>query len=813
MPYILCIDLQNKLEAILSELAPVFGFTYDLVDSEKEFLTKLAKGAYTSLLIVEEKKTGDLFTLLSKCAHQKPLSVCTLVDQSKNAKAYRSLKAELKIDFVLELPVMKEELAAVLRVLSGLEKKNESGEIDGLPDELVEKYRMTIFDKIEAIEEQIVQIEEAYGVKEPLVALRNTVHKIAGSAGAYGFGEAGRLCKAQELFLYDIYNAETLTLTKKEIDESNQRFLRLLKLAFQNIILRQESTLVKKKGYQQKGEQKHPTKLMPVFLSLVSTDLSLVRLFQKIASERQLSLEVESDPKVCLQKWSSAHVHPNALIVEEYFPFTSYTGLEVIHSLKEKWKDVTVSFGLLTLIDDLEKRMQWLTQGVEYILKKPLTEDNISSIFDQISTKRHLKQIKALIIEDDEDVGAIEMTALEQLGMSVYYLQDETRLLRTLEEVDPDLILLDINLPRYNGRELLQTLRSDIRFSNLIIVIVTVVTGEEFDQWAYAAKCDEIVHKPIDIPMLQARILNLVQRHTSLQSKTRLDPTTGLYPKDYFYAKVNDLFARSIGIHAAFTIIKLDFWDNLCSLLAPLELKDLLIQIAETVKSYFIKRSLVGYLDNGSFGLLFLNLLGGEIEFVINAFYTEVKKKILIAGRANIKITLSSATSLFAVGKLSISIVIGETEKALQKLQEEGSSHTIVKRLTPYIAEIERKHIILVDDDKDLCEVVVYAFQNHGFVVDQFHSGEEAINYIAKLEKLEGDTLVILDRILPDLDGLTLLRLIQEKFPGKIKAMFLSSLSTEKDILEGLKLGALDYITKPFSISILLQKALLLLNQ
>ncbi|MCH9609226.1 MAG: Protein-glutamate methylesterase/protein-glutamine glutaminase [Chlamydiales bacterium] len=813
MSSFLCFDPSETLDPIFAEYGALFGFTHENVKTEEELVENYTKESYAGCFIVETEQEKDLFSLLQKLISIKRLPIVVFVDQSRSSKSFQKLKIDLKVDFVLETPIDKNEVSSVLRKFSAQEKDKNEGDSDLLPPELVEKYVATIYDKIESIELAIQRAHEAYGSTEPLVEFRNIVHKIAGSAGAYGFGEAGQLCKAQEIFLYDIYNEPTITLTQKEIDEPNITFLRKVRLAFQGLELKTQPTQPSTKKAPRETSKAPPSSSAAAFMVLITTDLGLVRLFQKVAAQRHVSLDVESDPQHFLEKWNDPDAQPGTIILEEFFPFTSFSGIQLVDKMKSIWPNTPILYGILTQTDDLDKRLEWLTQGIDFVLKKPLTQENIVHLFDQISTKQTFQKIKALVVDDDEDIGSVEVMALEQLGIHTTFLQDETRLIKTLEEVDPDLLILDINLPRYSGKELLQTLRADVRFRNLIIVVATAIMEDKFDQWAYAANCDEIVHKPIDISFFQARISNLLQRHSSIASKARLDPVTGLFPKDYFLAKLSDLFSRSVGMQLGFTMLKLDSFENLSSLLSPLELKGILIQIAELIKSQFYKSSLIGYLDEGNFGVLFSNLLGGEIEFIIKRFYEEVKKRVLITGRENIKISLSGAISLFVAGKIPISTVIEETEKSLKHVREEGPFHLATKRLSEKEAIPEKSRVIMVDDDHDLCEVISYALRNHGFQIDVFNTGEDAIHYFSQLEKLEDNTLVILDRILPDRDGLTLLHLIREKFPGKIKAIFLSSLSTEKDVLAGLKMGALDYVTKPFSVSVLLQKALMLIHQ
>lgn len=124
----------------------------------------------------------------------------------------------------------------------------------------------------------------------------------------------------------------------------------------------------------------------------------------------------------------------------------------------------------------------------------------------------------------------------------------------------------------------------------------------------------------------------------------------------------------------------------------------------------------------------------------------------------------------------------------------------------------ERKTVVVVDDDEDLLNLLKYEFNQIGFDVKPFDNGDDALEFLLNEDKLKGVFLVVLDRMLPDMDGLDILQKFTEKFPGKIPVLIISVLDTEKDIVEGLQTGAVDYLTKPFSVFMLMQKALNLLK-
>lgn len=101
--------------------------------------------------------------------------------------------------------------------------------------------------------------------------------------------------------------------------------------------------------------------------------------------------------------------------------------------------------------------------------------------------------------------------------------------------------------------------------------------------------------------------------------------------------------------------------------------------------------------------------------------------------------------------------------------------------------------ILIADDEANIRDVVQYALERDGYAVETACDGADALARVAA----GGIDLVILDVLMPELDGLSLCRKLRAR--GDIPIIFLSSRGEEIDRILGLELGGDDYITKPFS--------------
>ena len=115
--------------------------------------------------------------------------------------------------------------------------------------------------------------------------------------------------------------------------------------------------------------------------------------------------------------------------------------------------------------------------------------------------------------------------------------------------------------------------------------------------------------------------------------------------------------------------------------------------------------------------------------------------------------------------------------------------------------------ILLAEDHDHLREIIEDYLIVHGYVVESFDNGEDA--YYSFLT--EGYDLVLLDVMMPKMDGFTLCKKIREKEETPI--LFITAKVQEVDQLKGYELGCDDYIIKPFSLPVLLAKCNAIMNR
>ncbi|MCI8634522.1 MAG: response regulator transcription factor [Eubacterium sp.] len=109
--------------------------------------------------------------------------------------------------------------------------------------------------------------------------------------------------------------------------------------------------------------------------------------------------------------------------------------------------------------------------------------------------------------------------------------------------------------------------------------------------------------------------------------------------------------------------------------------------------------------------------------------------------------------------------------------------------------------LLVVEDEKDMNQIIVKELESEGYVVDSCYDGESAFDYLCMAE-YDG---VILDIMVPKMDGFTILKKVRSRGIAT-PILFLSAKSDVDDIVRGLDLGADDYMVKPFEFKELLAR-------
>jgi two-component system alkaline phosphatase synthesis response regulator PhoP len=114
-----------------------------------------------------------------------------------------------------------------------------------------------------------------------------------------------------------------------------------------------------------------------------------------------------------------------------------------------------------------------------------------------------------------------------------------------------------------------------------------------------------------------------------------------------------------------------------------------------------------------------------------------------------------------------------------------------------------KKSVLIVEDEKDIASILTVNLEADGFSVHVLASGRDVHSFVLN----HSPDIILLDVMIPDKDGFEVCRqLKQDNHTAAVPIIFLTAKSMEHNVISGLEIGADDYVSKPFSISVLISR-------
>lgn len=341
------------------------------------------------------------------------------------------------------------------------------------------KFKDLAFERLANLENLAIALVENR-VTDELVQAKNSAHKLAGSLGCFGFPQGSKIARQIEQLLgKPIAQADIEQMIKltTSLDACLQH------QPFEAVETLGKSTLLIVDRYDENLSQQ------------------LDAHAQKSGIETYLAYNLTQATAI-LEQQSLAAVIYNIV-------FPDGKDLKFLHELHQQQPHLPIV--VLAKSAQLLDRLELVRQGSNLILEHPI-EPNIA-ISSAIKLVEDLAgKAKVLIVDDDPQVLLSLQISLKPWAFELATLEYAQKLWNVLENFEPDILVLDIEMPNINGIELCQLLRSDRHWQHLPVLFLSVHHDETTQQQAFAIGADDYICKPVTGSVLANRIINRLQR-------------------------------------------------------------------------------------------------------------------------------------------------------------------------------------------------------------------------------------------------------------------------------------------------------------
>ncbi|PSB06229.1 hypothetical protein C7B62_23425 [Pleurocapsa sp. CCALA 161] len=350
------------------------------------------------------------------------------------------------------------------------------------------QFKDLAFERLASLEKLGIALAENKVTAELQAQAKSSAHKLAGSLGCFGFPEGSKIAKQFELFMdhnplkpEDLEQVTKLT-TSLRADLQHQPFEKIKDVLSNNI-----SLLIIDRSHDPNLDQQLITEANNHGMKThIATDLT----------QAQRILERESI---------------DALLHKIVFP--DGEDLKFLEQLHQHQPNVPIV--AIAESPQLLDRLNFVRRGGNLILQHPveplIAVKAISELIDNLG-KANKVLIKVLIIDDDPQLLLSLSMSLEPWGFEITTLNKSTQFWEVLESTEPDILVLDIEMPDLNGIELCQILRSDRYWQHLPVLFLSVHQDNQTKNQAFNIGADDYICKPVTGSVLANRILNRLKR-------------------------------------------------------------------------------------------------------------------------------------------------------------------------------------------------------------------------------------------------------------------------------------------------------------
>lgn len=607
-------------------------------------------------------------------------------------------------------------------------------------------------------------------------------HKLAGSAGTFGFLAAGEIARELE---------RALGVPRSP---SPPEFPRLADLV---VALRRELEASQPSVPSAAPGPSPPT---AVDLLVVGDDGERIQRLADEAAARDLPAGIARSPAEARERLGSWR--PRIVLLDPVIAGGCAAALTLL-------AEISPSLPVLVMTDpagDLD-RVAVAQHGGRGFIPRSLP---VSDIIDHVvGLRERLRSEETTILAVDDDPAVLEAirAVLEVEQFTVRTCADPARLWDELEQLPPDLLMLDIEMHGVSGLELCRAVRNDPRWGALPVLILTARSEPGTAESVFEAGADDYIAKPFGGRELSARIANRLERVRLFQALAATDHLTGL-PNRRRAAEAIEAFrlmSRRTGLPLCVAVVDVDRFKQINTTLGHAGGDAMLRGVGRALAQHFRGEDVVSRWGGDEFviGMYGMSISDGRQR--MGQCVEQVRGTAYDAGEHSSSVTISAGLAAFPADGADVESLYRAADAALYVAKAAGGDRV---RVAGQAADAARMlDVVLVEDDPVLADLLEHALVTRGYRTRRLDDGFQAASLLAGADPEVAARVIVLDWDLPSMDGLRVLRALAEGGTlRRTRVIMLTARGTEEEVLKTLESGAYDHVAKPFSVPVLMQR-------
>ncbi|MBU5254063.1 diguanylate cyclase [Lysinibacillus capsici] len=434
--------------------------------------------------------------------------------------------------------------------------------------------------------------------------------------------------------------------------------------------------------------------------------------------------------------------------------------------------------------------------------------------------KNPAKQDFILIIDDDVVFISYLKNVLEKKGYSVIAAHNGKRGLALIYELQPSIVFLDIMLPDSNGFSILDNIKKTKK-ELMFVTLISSNDSKENRVRTLEMGAMDFMAKPIDEELLVAYVSNRLAYKRELEQAIVIDELTQIYNRKFMESQMK-LFIKhhqQNKEHFSIAMIDLDYFKKVNDTYGHLVGDEVLKGFASLVKELKGAEEIACRFGGEEFVILMPRTTKKEAFIFIEKLRTSMEKKIFTANGTSFHVTFSSGIAEATSTNLHPKKMLEEADQALYTAKQLGRNQTII---FDNIAAVEKRKvkikIVVIDDVYIIRDLITNHFKHleekEDYMIETL-AFPDGISFLeANWYDPECKYIILLDWILPKMDGIEVLSKIREQHASSnVIVSMLTSRVGEEYVMKAFINGADDYIVKPFNVAEVSERIIRLIHQ
>ena len=486
MKSILLLDDDDDFRSLVA--AVLRAATLEVIEADDAAAAETTLSRITVDLVVVDGLLPDVhgIAFIEKLrAHNSTVRIVFVSALWCNRQDFERLIKELDVSLVIYKPIAAKAFAhELLRLLDQPKVAPSSTRPSNLIAEL-QALRARFAAKLpEKLRELGASVTRAKTDPQSIAEAQLLAHRMRGSAGSYGYPELGEAMGFAEDLLAEA--AANPLAPRRYLWEQLDNALR-------------DSYLYTERGPERLPEAaagKHKA------LLVVDNDPDFLQFVRTVSRNLLLNVVTAQSAVEALQRARSAQLAGAVIDMN----LRDGNGLSLARAIRSTEANPEIPIAFASAEHGIESLVAAIEAGGTRFFEKPMSAETFASLAQQLVTMSDATEGRVLIVDDDPEVTEHYTIHLRNAGITVDSLGSAEGIIEKLAQLNPDVLVLDIDLPGLSGLDVCRALRMSERFEALPILIVTALKDDRTRLLAFRAGASDVVTKPAIPEELLARV-------------------------------------------------------------------------------------------------------------------------------------------------------------------------------------------------------------------------------------------------------------------------------------------------------------------